>query len=70
MLLGVAFYSIIIGILSSVISHMNIKDITLKRKLHIVNDFCVEMKVCNSLKKKISDSLKYNFDKNCFEWLN
>ena len=35
-----------------------------------MNEFCIEMKVTNTLKKKMAEQLKYSIDKNCFEWVN
>lgn len=47
MVIGVAFYSSTIGILSSVIEYMDSKQVLLSQKLEIMNEYCNEMKIPN-----------------------
>ncbi|EGR26968.1 hypothetical protein IMG5_203670 [Ichthyophthirius multifiliis] len=70
MLLGVGFYSILIGILVSVLQYMDIKDNNLQKKILTMNDFCNEMNVGVFLKNKLRDYIQYSMDKNCFQWAN
>lgn len=70
MLIGVGFYSLIIGILSSVIEYMDSKQVLLSHKLEIMNEYCNEMKIPNSIRKKLKEALQYTLEKNCFIWAN
>ena len=67
---GVGFYSFTIGILSSVLAYMDTKSIHLQKKKSIMNEFCNEMKINNTLKERMSKTLQYNSDKNSFLWAN
>lgn len=68
MLFGVGFYSFTIGILSSVLAYMDTKSMHLQKKKSIMNEFCNEMKINNTLKERMSKTLQYNSDKNSFLW--
>lgn len=50
MVFGVGFYSFTIGILSSVLAHMDTKSTNLQKKISIMNEFCNEMKISKDLK--------------------
>lgn len=50
MVFGVGFYSFTIGILSSVLAHMDTKSTNLQKKISIMNEFCSEMKINKELK--------------------
>ncbi len=68
MIFGVGFYSFTIGILSSVLAHMDTKSSNLQKKLGIMSEFCNEMKINKDLKLKLRRALAYNSEKNCFTW--
>ncbi|KAL4438790.1 hypothetical protein ABPG74_013463 [Tetrahymena malaccensis] len=70
MIFGVGFYSSTIGILSSVIQYMDSKQILFSRKSDIMNEYCNEMKIPNSVKKQLKDALQYTLDRNSFFWAN
>lgn len=69
MILGVGFYSGAIGILTSVLSNMDLKSNTMKRKIAIMNEFCREMMISKELKEKLKKVIEYNAHKNCFTWI-
>ena len=50
MIFGIGFYSFTIGILSSVLAHMDTKSTSLHKKIAIMNEFCNEMKISKDLK--------------------
>ncbi|EAR99256.2 cation channel family protein (macronuclear) [Tetrahymena thermophila SB210] len=70
MIFGVGFYSSTIGILSSVIQYMDSKQILFSRKSDIMNEYCNEMKIPNSVKKQLKEALQYTLDRNSFFWAN
>lgn len=63
MMLGVAFYSVTIGILTSVLKNMDLKSNTVQRKVAIMNEFCREMRIGKELKTKLKKVLEYNAEK-------
>lgn len=68
MIVGVGFYSLTIGILSSVLANIDTKSIYLNKKLAIMNEFCSERKISHNLKEKIRKTLEFNTQKNSFLW--
>ncbi|KAL4471127.1 hypothetical protein ABPG72_006508 [Tetrahymena utriculariae] len=70
MIFGVGFYSSTIGILSSVIQYMDSQQILFSRKSDIMNEYCNEMKIPNSVKKQLKEALQYTLDRNSFFWAN
>lgn len=68
MIVGVCFYSLTIGLLSSVLSQIDYKVHKLTKKKAIMNEFCVEKKISKQLRDKLKDTLEYNFSRNCFTW--
>ncbi|CAD8102523.1 unnamed protein product [Paramecium sonneborni] len=68
MIVGVGFYSLIIGLLSSILSQIDYKGHKLQQQQAILNEFCVEKKISLNLREKLKETLEYSFDKNCFTW--
>ncbi len=62
------FYSFTIGLLASVLAHIDYKAQKLQKKKAIMNEFCKEKKISKVLKDKLKTALEYNFLKNCFIW--
>ncbi|CAK92730.1 unnamed protein product (macronuclear) [Paramecium tetraurelia] len=68
MILGVLFYSSIIGLLSSVLSQIDYKAHILNQKKAIMSEFCLEKKISRQLRDCLKETLEYNFSKNGFVW--
>eukprot|EP00828_Plagiopyla_frontata_P046040 TRINITY_DN8052_c0_g2_i1.p1 TRINITY_DN8052_c0_g2~~TRINITY_DN8052_c0_g2_i1.p1 ORF type:complete len:451 (+),score=54.94 TRINITY_DN8052_c0_g2_i1:23-1375(+) len=68
MLGGVCFYSFSIGILSSILSFLAIKEESLQKKINIMNEFCNEMKIPKSLQQRIRSVLEANVNQNSLAW--
>lgn len=64
LLIGVIFFSFIIGSLSSVLSSLDSKAAKLKEKLEILNDIYVEYKIPYDLLRRLRLALKYGHSKN------
>lgn len=69
MLFGVGVYSMIIGILSSVLSSLDTKSANLQKKITIMHEFCNEIKLNTNLKESLRKTLEYNAQKNPFIWV-
>jgi hyperpolarization activated cyclic nucleotide-gated potassium channel 1 len=61
MIVGVGFYSFTIGLLASVLAHIDYKAQKLQKKKAIMNEFCKEKKISLALKDKLKSALEYNF---------
>ncbi|CAD8179140.1 unnamed protein product [Paramecium octaurelia] len=68
MIVGVGFYSMIVGLLSSILSQIDYKGHKLQQQQAILNEFCIEKKISLNLREKLKETLQYSFDKNCFTW--
>lgn len=68
MIVGVGLYSYTIGLLASVLSHIDYKAHNLSRKKAIMNEFCNEKNIKKALKDKLKQAIEYNFDRNPFTW--
>jgi hyperpolarization activated cyclic nucleotide-gated potassium channel 1 len=60
MMVGVGFYSYIIGTVSQVLEKMDNRKSTLKAKIDVIEVFCSETNLKPNLKKKILNTLEYN----------
>lgn len=70
MLVGIAFYSMVIGIISAFFTSKDTKDSLLKKKLLVVDDFCKNLHIEEDLTQKIKESLAYSSGKLAYLWLN
>ena len=68
MIVGVGFYSYTIGLLASVLSHIDYKSTKLSKKKAIMTEFCNEKKISKELKETLKNSIEYSFAKNPFTW--
>lgn len=68
MIVGVGLYSYTIGLLASVLAHIDYKAQNLSRKKAIMNEFCNEKNISKALKDKLKLAIEYNFDRNPFTW--
>jgi len=69
MLIGVAFYSLVIGIISAFFSTKDTKETLLKQRLQMVDDYCTSLGVKEELQNKLKNSISYSSDKLAFLWL-
>ena len=69
MMVGVGFYSYIIGTVSQVLDKMDNRKSTLKAKIDVIEVFCSETNLKPNLKKKILNTLEYNSQRNAFSWI-
>ena len=69
MLFGVAFYSAVIGIVSTFFQTSNTKESLLKAKLNQIEEFCTKLKLPDDIQTKLEESLKYSADKLAYLWL-
>ena len=60
MMIGVGFYSFMIGTLTSVLNRIDSRATQLKAKVEVIDVFCSEVKINNELKRKIKEALAYN----------
>ena len=60
MMVGVGFYSYIIGTVSQVLEKMDNRKSTLKAKIDVIEVFCSETNLKPNLKRKILSTLEYN----------
>ena len=70
MLFGVGFYSFSIGLLSSILAEIDLRQNSLSKKIAIMNEFCQEMNISKKIKDKMRKTLEYNSLKNAFSWAN
>jgi hypothetical protein len=66
MLIGVAFYAFVIGIITSVIDRIDTRESNLNSKLETFELFCNEAEISLDLKNKVKDALEYQSNKNSF----
>lgn len=69
MMTGVAFYSLTIGVITSVLGKIDSRASQLKSKLEFIDDFCQESKIHHTFKRRIKDALEYHSLKNPFSFL-
>lgn len=69
MLIGVAFYSAVIGLVSAFFQNNDTKESLLKMRLANIDEFCTKLNIPESLQKKLEESLKYSADKLAYLWL-
>ena len=66
MMIGVGFYSFMIGTLTSVLNRIDSRASQLKAKVEVIEIFCQEAKIKNEIKKKMKEALEYNTQRNFF----
>jgi hypothetical protein len=64
---GVAFYSMIISSVTSLISHIDIKESKTEAKLSQADDFGVEVGLSKATRNKIRKLIRYNADNSAFD---
>lgn len=69
MMIGVAFYSFTIGILSSIVGKMDTRASQLNSKLEVIDEFCNEAKISHELKRKVIEALEYHSKRNAFSYI-
>lgn len=68
MLFGICFFSYTLGILSSMISSQNSKEIALNNKLLEIDEFIKEEKLSKQMQIDLKEAIKYSTEKNGFSW--
>lgn len=69
MLIGVAFYSFTIGIISAFFTGKETKDSLLSKKLNNLDEFCKELNIKDETKQKLKASIEYSANKITYQWL-
>lgn len=69
MLIGVAFYSFTIGIISAFFTGKETKDSLLAKKLNNLDEFCKELSIKEDTKQKLKASIEYSANKITYQWL-
>ena len=69
MLVGVAFYSFTIGIISAFFTGKETKDSLLAKKLNNLDEFCKELNIKEETKLKLKASIEYSANKITYQWL-
>lgn len=69
MLIGVAFYSLVIGIISAFFTNKDTKQSLLKKRLQMVEEFCKNLNIGKDLEGKLKESIIYSSDKLAYLWL-
>jgi hypothetical protein len=69
MLIGVAFYSMVIGITSAFFTSKDTKDSLLRGRISMVEEFCKNLNINPDLEKKLRNSIIYGSDKLAYLWL-
>ena len=69
MLIGVAFYSILIGLVSAFFTSKDTKHSLLAKRVVMVEEFCKKLGIDADLEEKIKSSLAYSSDKLAYLWL-
>ncbi len=69
MLIGVAFYSILIGLVSAFFTSKDTKDSLLAKRLLMVEEFCKKLGIKQDLEDKLKNSIKYSSGKLAYLWL-
>jgi Ion channel len=69
MLIGVAFYSFTIGIISAFFTGKETKDSLLAKKLNNLDEFCKELNIKEETKQKLKASIEYSANKITYQWL-
>lgn len=69
MLIGVAFYSSVIGIISSYFSSKETKSSLLRKRLSTVEDYCQKLQIDPELAYKLKTSIQYSSNKLAYMWL-
>lgn len=69
MMIGVIFYSVVIGLITVILGKLDSKSSILKSKLEIIDQFCLETQVSLELKRKIKDALEYHSNRSAFSYI-
>lgn len=69
MLIGVAFYSFTIGIISAFFTGKETKESLLAKKLNNLDEFCKELNIKEETKQKLKASIEYSANKITYQWL-
>lgn len=69
MIVGVAFYSIVIGIISSFFSNKSTKASLLTRRIKQIDEYCENLGIGEDLADRLKMSVKYASDKMAYLWL-
>ena len=69
MLLGVAFYSIIIGFISSILTDTETIDTLYAKKVADLEAICSKMDIDEASMLKLKSSLEYSTHKTTYQWL-
>ena len=69
MLIGVAFYSFTIGIISAFFTGKESKESLLAKKLNNLDEFCKELNIKEETKQKLKASIEYSANKITYQWL-
>lgn len=70
MLVGVAFYSLIIGIISAFFTSKDTKDSLVAKRLLMIEEFCKNLNIEPNLREKMEDAISYSSSKLVYLWLN
>ena len=68
MFFGVAFYSLIIGLVSAFFRNTDTKNSILQKKLSALQELCKEMKVEDSIFQEIKKAAEYSANKRPYSW--
>ena len=66
MLIGVGFYAVTIGIMTSVLARIDTRESYLNNQLEIIEQYCQEASISHDLRKKIRDAMEYHAQKDAF----
>lgn len=69
MLIGVGFYSLVIGIVSAFFSSKDTKQSLLAKRTKMVEEFCKSLNIGKPLENKLIESISYSADKLAYLWL-
>lgn len=69
MILGVAFYSMIIGIISAFFSNKDDMQSLVRKKNVTVEEFCKSFSIKDEIKHRLQDSVVYASSKLSYQWL-
>ena len=68
-ILGVAFYSLVIGTISSFLRNKDTKQSLLAKRIRVVDEFCRNLNIKEELKDKLCESISYSSNKLAYLWL-
>lgn len=70
MIIGVAFYSMIIGIISAFFTNKDDMNSLVKKKHQTIEDFCDSFSLKPEIKETLKESITYASSKLSYQWLN